>query len=231
MPAPYGPDFVQALPAKAITLTSSSIHVIVFDNIISVGNKTLKERTLAKPNKADLIMHPVRIQILQALTHGPLTTQQISDRLTDTPTSSIYRHLKILLKNKLIEVAETRQVKAIEEKVYRLSQSAHLDPGDMAELTADQHLRYFIAYIATLLQEFSSYLNATEDVDLLTDRAGYTQVTFYATRKEFDVVTKAINEALVPMIKNEAGGRRELHKLAVVTYPLKEGKESHNATE
>lgn len=183
---------------------------------------------MAKPNKADLIVHPVRIRILQALTHGPLTTQQISDRLSDTPTSSIYRHLKILLKNKLIEVAETRQVKAIEEKVYRLTQMAHLSAGDVAELTTDQHLRYFITYMATLLQEFSSYLDTSEDADLVADRVGYTQTTFYATRKEFDLMTKTINEAIIPLLQNKAGGKRELHKFAFVTYPLKEANDSQN---
>ncbi|MCA9994758.1 MAG: helix-turn-helix domain-containing protein, partial [Anaerolineales bacterium] len=55
--------------------------------------------------KIELVIHPVRFQILRALGTDALTTQEISDRLPDTPKSSIYRHLKLLLEHNLIVLA------------------------------------------------------------------------------------------------------------------------------
>ena len=66
--------------------------------------------------KADLIIHPVRLRIMQALTNQTLTTQEITDELGDVPKSSVYRHLKMLLDGGLIAVAETNLVKGIGEK-------------------------------------------------------------------------------------------------------------------
>lgn len=179
-------------------------------------------------SKADLIVHPVRLRILQALTLEKLTTQHIAERLSGVPKSSIYRHLKILLEGGMIDVAETRQVKAIEEKVYQLAQAPRLGPGDLADVTPDEHLRYFISFIATLLQEFAEYLDADSEVDFVADRVGYTQVTFYASAKEVDRFAKTINEALLPLMKNKRGGRRRLRKLASISYPLIKSKGDEN---
>ncbi|MCP4428431.1 MAG: helix-turn-helix domain-containing protein, partial [Chloroflexi bacterium] len=81
--------------------------------------------------KADLIIHPIRFRILQTLAAETLTTQEIAERLPGTPKSSIYRHLKTLLAGEAITVAETRSVKGIQEKVYRLAQRPYLGPDDL----------------------------------------------------------------------------------------------------
>src|SRR5438132_1142815 len=106
------------------------------------------------PPKAELILHPQRIRILQALIGRNLTTQEIADRLADLPKSSIYRHLKTLLDGGLVTVTATRPVKGVEEKVYQLTRRIDLGPEDMADLTADDHLRYFAAFLGSLLHGF-----------------------------------------------------------------------------
>ena len=181
------------------------------------------------PSKADLIIHPVRLRILQSLTLESLTTQDIAERLSDIPKSSIYRHLKALLDGGMVTVAETRQVKAIEEKVYRLAQAPRLGPDEVANLTPEEHLRYFTTYIATLLQEFATYLDASPQVDFGADRVGYTEATFYATPEEFDRFAKTLNESLLPLTENEPDDERQLRKVAVIVYPLKQKKGNKNS--
>src|SRR4051794_14401118 len=107
--------------------------------------------------KVELVLHPQRIRILQVLTDGPLTTQEIADRLPDLAKSSIYRHLKTLLDGGLVQVAETRPVKGVEEKVYQVVGRLDLTPEDMASLTPDDHLRYFAAFLGSLLHNFEDY--------------------------------------------------------------------------
>lgn len=178
--------------------------------------------------KADLILHPVRLQILQTLPNTPLTTQEIAARLPTIPASSIYRHLKKLLDSELIEVVETRPVRGVQEKVYQLRQSPRLSAADMAEATQEDHLRYFTAYVATLLQAFSNYLNTAAPIDLIADRTGYTEVTFYSSRAEFDQIQAAINQALLPQMQHPPLEGRVLRKLAVITHPVLDPAETTN---
>jgi DNA-binding transcriptional ArsR family regulator len=178
-------------------------------------------------NKADLIIHPIRLRILRELSSAQLTTQELSERLEDVPTSSIYRHIKLLLDGELVEVADARLVKGIQEKTYRLVQPAILGPDDVANWTAEDHLGYFTTYALTLIHDFNSYVTAAEKeqegLDFLTDRVGYREVVLYAKIEELDAAIGAINAALLPLLQNEAGnGDRRKYKLATILHPLKE---------
>lgn len=175
-------------------------------------------------SKADLILHPVRLRILQTLMADELTTQEITNRLGDVPQSSIYRHLKLLLADGMVTVAAARLVNGIQEKTYRLGQQPFLNPAEMAGVTAEQHSRYFATYVLTLLQEFQTYLARKEasgqPLDLAADRVGYTDVAFYATAEELDQVGQALNQAIAPLLQNQAGSGRHKHKIALITHPV-----------
>jgi DNA-binding transcriptional ArsR family regulator len=172
-------------------------------------------------SKADLILHPVRFRILQTIAADSLTTQEIDDRLPDVPKSSLYRHLRLLLKGEMIEVAEKRLVNGIQEKVYRLAQRPYLSADDVAGMTAEEHLRTFTNYVMTLLHGFTEYLDkAGEMPDLLADRVGYTEVNFWASDAEMDQFQTALNEVILPLVQNDDGNGRRRRKVALVSHPI-----------
>ena len=176
--------------------------------------------------KIELVIHPVRFQILRAIGQEALTTQEIADRLPDTPKSSIYRHLKLLLAHNLIVLADTRLVNGIQEKTYRLDQPSHLGVADVQDLSVDDHIRFFTTYALTLVQDFSDYVMHNAPIDMLADRTGYTEVVVYATTAEFDEFSVALNTALIKLMGNEPGNGRSRRKLAIVSQPLPEGGEA-----
>jgi DNA-binding transcriptional ArsR family regulator len=174
-------------------------------------------------NKADLVIHPVRLRILRLLGGGAQTTQEIAERLGDVPTSSLYRHLKLLLDGGLVEVADRRLVKGIQEKTYRPAQTAVLGPGAVAMWTADDHVHYFTTYVLTLIHDFAAYVLQAEadrgSIDMLADRVGYREVDFYATTQELDLAFGAVNVALLPLLQHKEGDGRRRYKLATVLHP------------
>lgn len=170
--------------------------------------------------KIELFLHPIRLRILQTLAVDTLTTQEIADRLPDVPKSSIYRHLKILLDAGLVAVAETRAVKGVEEKVYRLVKMPYVDARQAARLTPDELVRYCATFLATVLHDFNSYMQATAHPDMARDRAGFTSAIFYATDAEFDQAIAALNVAIAPLTLNGPGAGRRQRKLATVTHPV-----------
>lgn len=171
-------------------------------------------------SRAELILHPVRFRVLQALFDGPQTTQDIAERLPDVAKSSVYRYLRQLAEAELVAVAETRMVRGAREKTYELQAPARLTAEDVAGLTPDEHVRYFTIYVMTLIQDFAAYARSGQAVDMAADRAGYTEAAVYATTEELDRFGAALNEALRPLLANSPGDGRHKHKLAVVTHPL-----------
>ncbi|MGD8856475.1 MAG: helix-turn-helix domain-containing protein [Chloroflexota bacterium] len=167
----------------------------------------------------EVVIHPVRLRILQSLETGPKTTQQIANRLTDVPKSSLYRHLKLLLRSEFVTVSKIRVVQGIQEKIYQLNRPARLGPEAVAGVSADEHLRYFTTYLMVLLRGFSNYLSSSPEPNFVEDRAGYSEVSFWASRDELDELAKKINEALLPLLQQESDQGRRRHRMAFITYP------------
>jgi DNA-binding transcriptional ArsR family regulator len=184
--------------------------------------------------KADLILHPARMQILIALTGQELSTRDLSTRLEGiVPQSSIYRHMRVLLENGLIEIASSRMVKGVQEKTYRLAQSPHISQEDLANARQEDHLRYFAMYLASQLQGFAAYLQHHPRPDFQTDGVGYTQSVLTVTSGELQAVFEAIRNSIKSAAENTISGGDDLkpgahrHVLAFITYPFENGDTNH----
>lgn len=170
--------------------------------------------------RSQLVLHPVRLRLLQALAAGEATSQALGARLPDVPQSSIYRHLRLLVDAGLVVVAGTRRVRGAEERRYRLGESARLTSDDVAGLGADEHLGMFSTYVLTLLQDFAGYLGRVEEPDFGRDRVGYTEVVLHVTDAEFDALAEALQSAMRPLLGRAPGPGRTPRKLSVITFPV-----------
>ena len=177
--------------------------------------------------KADLLFHPVRLRILQVLAEGPHTTREIAQILKGTPQPSIYRHLKLLLDGGMVTVQETRPVRGVQEKVFGLAQAPQMNVEDVAGLSKEENLHYFNMYVATLLSDFSNYLESSSaDIDWLAEQVGFNEVSFYASPAEMGIFRQKLYQALVELTSPGPGKGRQRRKLAFISHPLKtkEGK-------
>ena len=126
----------------------------------------------------------------------------------------------MLLDARLVGVVETRPVKGVEEKVYRVVEMPHIGPQEAAALTPDDLVRYCATFLATVLHDFSAYMQATPHPDMARDLAGFTETIFYATDEEYIQALTLVNQALVPLGLNRPGDGRRQRKLATVTHPV-----------
>ena len=179
------------------------------------------------PNqKADLIIHPARLQILAALSDKPLTIQELDGMLPDVPKSSIYRHMRALIDGGFVEVHETRPVKGTLEKVFVVSQAPHLTQEDFADLSTDEHIRYFVLFLVSQIQEFASYLKSSTAHNFYEEGAGYSVTIMNLSPEERIQMLTELQKTLLPFAKNAPGGMRTPHKLAIITHPYAQG-ENH----
>jgi DNA-binding transcriptional ArsR family regulator len=202
-------------------LTESKLRYIII-----IDNDNITEFGLGI-NKADLILHPARIQILQALAIRPMNTQELADSLSGIPKSSIYRHLRALLDGGIVAVAETRPVKGVLEKYYRLAQAPHLSQEDVAGFSQEENLRYFTMFLAEQIQGFSDYLSAHPKPNFQTDCVGYTEISFFASAEELERIQTGLRQVLQEVAQNPPAEGRHHHKLAFITFPVSKGDSPH----
>lgn len=169
--------------------------------------------------KADLLIHPVRMRMIIALSGRRLTAKQLAAELKDVASATLYHHLGLLAKAGIVQVVEERLVRGtLHEKVYTLTDaSTILIPEDLAEASKDELLRYFFIFISKLLGDYSRYLQENERDDY--HNAGYRQVPFYLNDEEFAQCTRDVNAALLPWFKNEPAPGRRRRILTTIVLP------------
>lgn len=173
-----------------------------------------------KPTKAQLILHPDRIRIIQLFASGAqLTSQQISSALSDIAPATLYRHISKLANAGILKVVEERAVRGALEKTYALPEgAANLSGQDVANVTPEEHMRYFVVFITSLLGDFARYLER-DKIDLEGDGVGYRQVGLYLSDEEFQQMVKALNDVIKPLLTNQPRSDRRLHQFSTIIMP------------
>jgi predicted DNA-binding transcriptional regulator YafY len=125
-------------------------------------------------SSADLLLHPVRLRIVQAfLGDRPLTTAELSAELSDVPSASLYRHVARLVSAGVLQVVAERRVRGAVERTYMLRPAAaSIRPDEVAAMSAEDHRHAFMAFVAGLLADLDRYLRRS-DADPLRDGVGY----------------------------------------------------------
>ena len=183
------------------------------------------------PDSADLILHPIRLRVIQALAGGRrLSPGELAVELDDVPTASLYRHIKTLADAGVLAVVEERPARGTPQRVYALVEgAADLSPADLAQATTEDHLRYFTVFLSGLLDGFGRYLR--EGVpDFVADGVGYRQVPLELTDQEFAELAGRLNAAVAPVLHNGPGPGRRRRMLTTVVMPVvrKEDTETPN---
>lgn len=170
----------------------------------------------------DDMLHPVRMRIIVALSGSQgLTPLQLAERLSDVPQATLYRQIGRLAKSGILAVIEEHPVRGTVEKVYALNQAtpAHIDPQGFAELKKEDHLRYFSAFTAALIEQFSAYLNHSPQIDPVADGMGYTQVVLAMNDEELAAFALAVNQAIAPYFNREDAPGRKKRIFSTIMFP------------
>jgi len=166
----------------------------------------------------DLLLHPVRLRILQAMLDGhPSTTAQLRDRLPDIAPATMYRHVAALAAAGVLEVVDERQVRGTVERTYRVCwDRAEID--GRAAMTPDDHRRAFTAFTGGLLADFDRYLTR-EPADPARDGVTYRQAALWLTDEEMAELTDELRTTITARRANHQEPGRTRRMISVVAMP------------
>lgn len=169
--------------------------------------------------KAELLLHPIRLRIVLAMTGHEMTTAELQARLTDIAPATLYRQVAVLARSGLLEVVAEEQKRGSVERTYRVVESAaSLDAQDASSMTRDEHLSAFITFVGTLIQSFGRYLDRPGR-DLGKDGAGYRQAGLWVTPDEFQGLVVDLRRALAPYLGNEPKPGRSKISFSTIVVP------------
>lgn len=173
--------------------------------------------------RADLVLHPIRLRIVQAfLGDRALTTTQLRNELPDVPPASLYRQVARLVEGGVLSVVAERRVRGTQERTYILrTAAANVGFDDLAKMSSEDHRQAFLTFVAGLIADFDSYL-ARPKIDLVRDGVSYRLMGLWLTDQELAELGRELFSALQPRLVNAPKRGRKRRILATVLLPATE---------
>ena len=162
------------------------------------------------------LLHPVRLQIMFALRRcGSAATREIALQCPDVPPATLYRQLKVLLREGILKVERENRVNGIAEKIYQLAEDL---PAE-AEASAETDLMGLaLNFSLSVLNDFHAYLHGrsgTREHDI-----GLRSEFFRLDPEELCSMARDMNRALQPYLNRPSTPERKLYRLSTVVVPI-----------
>ncbi|MGC4943127.1 helix-turn-helix domain-containing protein [Kribbella sp. DT2] len=169
---------------------------------------------------ADVVMHPVRLRIIQQLAGRELTTAQLRTALPEITQATLYRHVAALVEAGILAVVAERRVRGTTERTLTLGERmAHADLDELRTMSQGQLQSAFLAFLSHLGEGFDRFL-ASED-QALREYVGFGQTQLYVTAEDLPVIQAGFAELLAPYLtdQGDAGRLRVALNTALIPDP------------
>lgn len=166
---------------------------------------------------ADVVMHPVRLRIIQQLGGRRLTTAQLRAALPDVTQATLYRHVATLVDAGILSVVEERRVRGAVERTLALGdRMAHVDHAELRAMSDGQLRSAFLAFLGDVSADFDRFVDSEDRV--LRDFVGFGRVALYVDTADLADIQAGLSELLAPYLSQSRGGKRRV-SLATVLVP------------
>jgi len=168
----------------------------------------------------DLLLHPIRLRILQSLLGDrSLTTAQLRDELSDIPAATLYRHISKLVDAGVLSVVNERRVRGAVERTYILrTAAASVNLAEVSKMSTEDHRKMFLAFVAGLMAEYDRYLEKG-NVNLVRDGVSYSLSGMWLSDNELKELRSELITALQPRLANAPKPGRKRWLLGVEIFP------------
>jgi DNA-binding transcriptional ArsR family regulator len=174
---------------------------------------------MRKPSPiADVVMHPVRLRIIQQLGAREVTTADLRNALPDIPQATLYRHVAALIEADILTVVDERRVRGAVERTFALGERmAHVDHDELREMGSRELQQAFLTFLAHLGETFDR-AGAAGDPEF-RDFLGFGEVALHVTHDDLATIQAGLGELLAPYLANTGDAARRTVILATALIP------------
>ena len=151
-------------------------------------------------NKVEILMHPVRIKICQALLRHKeqgLTPLEMVKILKDVPQATLYRHIQILVDAGIISVIQEKKVKSVSEKYYVINENEiKINGEEWSQVSIEEKLNYISYYQLLLMTQYKNYLEKLDEESSKEDQSTFSVVELKIDENQFIQFQKELNELM-----------------------------------
>ena len=164
--------------------------------------------------------NPIKCKLFSDIEQQKHTTaKKLAQSNEGIPQATLYRYLKKMLEDGVIEVVEERQVRNVREKVYGVAIDLQAEIGRMiVDNSGAGYLSLFQQFCNGLLAEFQAY-TAKDHINIQKDGSGFRIVPFYATTDELEDLSRKIQDLIKPYHENPPAPGRQMRNVAIVFTP------------
>ncbi|MGM0829090.1 MAG: transcriptional regulator [Bacillota bacterium] len=176
--------------------------------------------------KIEILMHPVRIKICQALMRNRengLTPLEMVKTLNDVPQATLYRHLQTLVDSGIACVIKEKKVKSVSEKYYAINEEeAKIDGSEWKELSSKEKLDYISYYQLSLMTQYQNYLKKLGEQNSQEDGATFSVVELKIDEEHFIQFQNELNELMTKYYLTQSKGNKKeppVRTIAITIIP------------
>jgi DNA-binding transcriptional ArsR family regulator len=172
--------------------------------------------------KADLLFHPIRARIIVEISGGRQTAKELREIMPNVPKTTLYRHIRILADNGVLEVVAEIPIRGTVERVYALNMAAaDPTPEELDQMGREDFEQAFTLFAAGILGDFTRYLDSKGDkkIDVVADGLKFGKAQLYLTELEYEVLLTKVYGALEEVLRNEPSQDRKRRIVSLAFVP------------
>lgn len=162
------------------------------------------------------MLNPIRIRIIQLISkNGNITATQISEKLSDVPRTTLYRHIKILLDSNLLTVVSEKKIRGSLERTLAINVGEY-QKHNTIENAAQNALGFFMGKYAQFEEYFSG-----ENPDPGKDLIFMNNTVLMMDDSEFNNFLTEMRDLIIKY-DFEVTDKRRARDISIISSPSKE---------
>ncbi len=173
-------------------------------------------------SKANLLLHPIRMQIITAISTQQMTAKELAALIPDVPQTTLYRHLNALVEGGVLKVVAETQIRGTVERTYAMAEYPSLKAEDLRGMTKQEYEKAFIIYLSTLMSAAQRYLDKKredEEINPIEDGVDLSLGLLYLSEEEFRAINQQILDLLMTNVNNPPSPDRKRRMFTYLFIP------------
>lgn len=165
-------------------------------------------------NINEIILNPTRMRIIQEFSTGKsITTNELCERISDVPRTTMYRHINILINNNILFVVSEKKIRGSLERTIALNITEITKHN-----TIENGAEYAFGFLMSNYAKFHSYFGG-QDPNPAKDRIFLNNTVQMMSDTEFDQFLVELRELILSYNFKTANGRKP-RDISIISSPV-----------